>query len=420
MKSCIRWIALCTLFLLLLPACGQSQPASEAVAGRTELPAESGPTKPPEEAEEAEEAEGSEEAEKSEETEEPEETEDAQDAQDAQDAEDAEEAEEAEKAQDAQDASEPEEVRLVTHESFYLSEGTLETFEQEHNAKVVLVQLGDAGAMVNQSILSVNNPLGDVMFGVDNTFLTRAFNNDIFEPYQSPNLSNVPERFKLDRDYRVTPIDYGDVCLNYDKAYFEEAGIAPPASLEDLTKSEYKDLTVTENPASSSPGLAFLFATVAHFGEDGWQQYWADLRDNGLLVTDGWSDAYFGHFTAGSEDGTYPIVVSYASSPAASEGTTASVLADGSCFRQIEFAGVLKNGNNPDLAQSLIDFMLTPTFQEDVPGNMYVFPVIEGAALPEPFAQYAEIPDVPADVQPSFIEENRESLIEQWTEIVIR
>lgn len=382
MKRSIRWLALCTLFVLLLAACAQAEPATEPAP--TEAPAESEPDKEAEEAEEAEEA------------------------------------KEAEEAEEAEEASEAQEVRLVTHESFYLSEGTLEAFEQEHNAKVVLVQLGDAGAMVNQSILSANNPLGDVMFGVDNTFLTRALNEDIFEPYDSPNLSQVADSFKLDPEHRVTPIDYGDVCLNYDKAYFEEAGIAPPASLEDLTKPDYKDLTVTENPASSSPGLAFLLATVAHFGEDGWQQYWSDLRDNGLLVSDGWSDAYFGHFTAGSEDGTYPIVVSYASSPAASEGATASLLADGSCFRQIEFAGLLKNGQNQALAEALIDFMLTPTFQEDVPPNMYVFPVIDGATLPEEFTNYAQIPEVPAEVEPSFIEENRESLIEEWTELVLR
>ncbi|MGB0387969.1 MAG: thiamine ABC transporter substrate-binding protein [Ardenticatenaceae bacterium] len=374
MNTSIRWLAVSMLFVLLLVACGPPE-------------AGSGPAAPEAPAEPAAESD---------------------------------EAGEASEAGEAAEASEAAEVRLVTHESFYLSEGVLEAFEEANNAKVVLVQLGDAGSMVNQSILSANNPLGDVMFGVDNTFLTRALNEDLFEPYESANLSNVSDSFKVDPENRVTPIDYGDVCLNYDKAYFEEAGIAPPASLEDLTKPEYKELTVTENPASSSPGLAFLLATVAHFGEDGWEQYWTDLRDNGLLVTDGWSDAYFGHFTAGSEDGTRPIVVSYASSPAASEGGTASVLADGSCFRQIEFAGVLKNGNNPELAQALIDFMLTPTFQEDVPGNMYVFPVIKGANLPDAFTQYAQVPDVPAEVDLAFIEENRESLIESWSEVVLR
>jgi thiamine transport system substrate-binding protein len=265
---------------------------------------------------------------------------------------------------------------------------------------------------VNQSILSVNNPLGDVMFGVDNTFLTRALEAEIFEPYESPNLANVPNEFELDAEHRVTPIDYGDVCLNYDIAYFEEAGIEPPDALEDLTAPEYEGLTVVMHPATSSPGLAFLLATVAHFGEEGWQAYWTDLRENGVLVVSGWSEAYFDNFTAGGGEGTYPIVVSYASSPPFTEGATASVVSDGSCFRQIEFAGVLRNGENPELARALVDFMLTPEFQEDVPEQMFVFP--------ESFEQWAQVPENPAEVDPAFIEANRDALIEEWTMVVLR
>jgi thiamine transport system substrate-binding protein len=311
-------------------------------------------------------------------------------------------------------------LRLVTHESFTASEEVIAAFEEAHNAELVLVPLGDTGAMVNQSILSVNNPLGDVMFGVDNTFLTRALEADIFVPYESPNLANVPERFQLDAEHRVTPIDYGDVCLNYDIGYFEEAGIAPPGSLEDLTEPEYANLTVAPNPATSSPGLAFLLATLAHFGEDGWQEYWADLRENGVLVTAGWSEAYFDNFTAGGGEGSYPIVVSYASSPPAAEGATAAVTSDQSCFRQIEFAGVLRNGENAELAQAFVDFMLTPEFQEDLPEQMFVFPVVEGTALPESFQQWAQVPENPAEVDPAFIEANRDALIEEWTNVVAR
>jgi thiamine transport system substrate-binding protein len=312
------------------------------------------------------------------------------------------------------------EVRLVTHDSFNVSQEVLAAFEAEHNAKVVIVPAGDAGAMVNQSILSANNPLGDVMFGVDNTFLTRALNADLFVPYEPAALAQVPDLFEIDPDHRVVPIDYGDVCLNYDIAYFEANGLAVPTTLEDLVKPEYKDLTVTMNPASSSPGLAFVLATVAHFGEEGWQAYWQQLRDNGILVTDGWSDAYFTQFSGGSEDGSRPIVVSYASSPAASAGATASVLGDGTCFRQIEFAGVLKNGQNPELAQALIDFMLTLTFQNDVSGQMYVYPVLDGATLPAEFTDYAQVAPNPAVVEPEFIEANRDALIEAWTTVVLR
>lgn len=315
---------------------------------------------------------------------------------------------------------EPRQLRLVTHDSFSISEEVLAEFESRYNAEVVLVPAGDAGAMVNQSILSKNNPLGDVIFGVDNTFLTRALNEELFVPYRPAALEQVPDSFELDPDSRVVPIDYGDVCLNYDTAYFETNGLAVPQSLADLTQPQYRDLTVVENPASSSPGLAFVLATVDAFGDQGWQGYWADLRANGVLVADGWQDAYYGQFSGGGGEGTRPIVVSYATSPAASAGATASVVAEGTCFRQIEFAGILQNGQNPDLAQAWIDFMLSPTFQNDVAAQMYVYPVLEGATLPPEFEQYAPAATNPVILDPTFIEQNRDALIEEWTRIVIR
>ncbi len=311
-------------------------------------------------------------------------------------------------------------MRLVTHDSFSASDEVLALFEEEHDAQIELVPLGDAGTMVNQSALSVNNPLGDVMYGVDNTFLTRALEADLFEPYEAPNLVNVPDAFILDPEHRVTPIDYGDVCLNYDLNYFEDVGLPVPASLEDLIRPEYRGLTVVEEPSASSPGLAFLLATVAHFGEEGWESYWRDLRANDVLVAADWSEAYYDHFTAGGGEGERPIVVSYASSPPFTAGTTASLIADGSCFRQIEFAGVLRNAEHPDLARELVNFMLTSAFQQDVPEQMYVFPVVEGTTLPDAFIQYATVPELPASIDPAFIESQRSTLIERWTEVVLR
>jgi thiamine transport system substrate-binding protein len=320
-------------------------------------------------------------------------------------------------------------VRLMTHDSFSVSEEVLAAFTKQTGARIEILKSGDSGSALNQAILSKGNPLADAFFGVDNTFLSRALTNDIFVPYESSELEVVPAALRLDPENRVTPIDYGDVCLNYDKAYFNEQGIPPPASLEDLAKPRYKGLTVVENPATSSPGLAFLLATIAHFGEDGWQDYWKQLRDNDVLVSDGWEDAYYTQFSGGSGQGSRPIVVSYASSPAAevifadpqpAEAPTASVLAAESCFRQIEFAGVLQNAKEPELAKQFIDFMLSTTFQEDIPLQMFVYPVRPGVSLPEAFTLYAEVSPIPAEVEPAQIEQNREQWIEGWTDVVLR
>jgi thiamine transport system substrate-binding protein len=328
----------------------------------------------------------------------------------------------------AEAASEPTVITLMSHDSFSISEEVITEFETANNARVEYLPSGDAGATLNQAILSKNNPLADVFFGVDNTFMSRALESDIFEPYASPLLDKVPDELKLDPQNRLLPVDYGDVCLNYDKAWFNEQGISPPADLNALKDPTYRGLTVVENPATSSPGLAFLLATVGHFGEEEYLDYWQMLRDNDVLVVDGWEEAYWGQFSAAS-DGDRPIVVSYASSPPAEvffaeepleEAPTGVVLADGACFRQIEFIGILKGTEQPALAEKLIDFMLSESFQEDIPLQMFVFPANETAALPDVFVQYAKIPESPAYVSPEAIESNREAWIEAWTETVLR
>jgi len=263
---------------------------------------------------------------------------------------------------------------------------------------------------------------------VDNTFLSRALENDIFIPYDSPELANLDDGLKLDPQNRALPVDYGDVCLNYDLAWFAKQGIDPPDSLEDLTDPAYANLTVVENPATSSPGLAFLLATVGHFGEENYLDFWQQMVENGMLVTNGWEDAYWGQFSAAS-DGDRPIVVSYASSPPAEvffadppieEAPTAAVVSDGSCFRQIEFVGVLAGTEHEAEAKQLVDFMLGKTFQEDIPLNMFVYPANTGASLPELFVEHSVVPQNPALVSPDDIAANREAWIGAWTETVLR
>ncbi|MDE0643761.1 MAG: thiamine ABC transporter substrate-binding protein [bacterium] len=320
----------------------------------------------------------------------------------------------------------PTTVRLVTHDSFEISDEILAAFEEETGHTVERLSAGDAGTMVNQAILTKDNPIADVMFGIDNTFLGRALEEDLFEEYRSPGLDNVPASLQLDP--RVTPIDFGDVCLNYDVVGLSERDLPPPTTLRDLTKPEYSGLLVVEHPGTSSPGLAFLMSTVAIFGEEGdypWQSFWSDLVANDVLVTAGWEDAYYGAFSGGAGEGDRPIVVSYASSPPAeviyadppvSEAPT-RVIQDG-CFRQIEFAGVMSGTPVPEAARDLIDFMLSIPFQEDIPLNMFVLPANQEAQLPDEFVNYTEVPASPVLMQPEIIDANRSRWIEEWIEIV--
>ena len=321
----------------------------------------------------------------------------------------------------------PTDVVLVTHDSFVVSDEVKKAFEEESGLTLKVLQSGDAGEALTKALLTAGNPQGDVLFGVDNSLLSRALDGDLFDAYESPALQDVDERYVLDPGHRVTPVDHGEVCLNVDRAWFAERSLQPPGSLDDLSDPRYEGLLVVENPATSTPGLAFLLATVARYGESGWQDYWRKLRQNDVLVVDGWEDAYNVRFSGSAGKGNRPVVVSYASSPPAevifrtprpAEAPTAVV--EDSCFRQIEFAGVLRGARNEEGARRLIDFMLSKRFQEDVPLSMFVFPVVRDAALPPEFEQFAVVPSAPLELPPAEIEANRDRWVDEWTDIVIR
>ncbi len=324
----------------------------------------------------------------------------------------------------------PQTLTVMTHDSFAASESVIAAFEQANNAKVTFLKSGDAGTALNKAILSQDTPLADVFYGVDNTFLSRALDAGLFEPYASPALARIPADFRLDPQNGALPVDYGDVCLNYDKAYFKEKNLAPPETLEDLTRPEYKGLLVVENPATSSTGLAFLLATVGHFGSDKFVGYWEQLVANDVKVVDGWETAYYTDFSGSSGQGPRPLVVSYASSPPAevifaadpkpAEAPTASVVGPGACFRQIEFVGILTGAQNRALAEKWVDFMLSEQFQADMPTQMFVFPVVPGVPLPDEFVKWAQTPAQPATVNPADIAAHRDEWIKAWTETVLR
>ena len=317
-------------------------------------------------------------------------------------------------------------LTVMTHDSFNASEGIIQEFELANNVKITFLKSGDAGAALNKAILAKDAPLADVFYGVDNSFLSRALDSDIFDSYASPNLANVPAEFQLDLKNRALPVDYGDVCINYSKAFFDKNGLAIPASLDDLKKPDYKDMLVVENPATSSTGLAFLLATIAQYG-DGYLDYWKALKANGVVVVDGWETAYYTNFSGSSGKGPQPMVVSYASSPAAEvvfasppidTAPTASITAPGTCFRQIEFVGILKGSKNRDLAEKFVDFMLDVPLQEDMPLQMFVYPVNSQAKLPDSFVQYAQVATSPASA-PADLDKQRDTWINDWTQAVL-
>jgi len=323
-------------------------------------------------------------------------------------------------------------VTLVAYDSFAVDPTAFDAFTASTGISVSIVTAGDAGTMLSKAALTAGNPEGDVMWGVDNTLLSRALASDVFEPYTSPELSALdPDATALVPGHEATPVDEGDVCINDDIGWFASHDLPVPKTLQDLTDPKYKDLLVVENPATSSPGLAFMLATIAEFGDTGstggWQQYWKDLRANGVAVVDSWDIAYEEQFSGSSGKGPRPLVVSYGSSPPAEviygdpvPETAPTGVIDSTCFHQVEFAGVLRGTKHAESAGKLIDFLVSKEFQEQLPLALFVYPVREGATLPPEFVQWAVRPTEPLTVAPDEIEQHSEEWINTWTDVVVR
>jgi thiamine transport system substrate-binding protein len=314
-------------------------------------------------------------------------------------------------------------VVLATHESFQLPKKLLREFEDQSGYDLQTRAMGDAGTLTTRLILTNDNPTGDVAFGVDNTFASRAVDEGVFAEH-GVDLPAGAQDYALEGEAaeQLAPIDHSDVCVNIDEQWFEREKLTPPETLADLTDGEYQGLFVTPSALSSSPGLAFMLATIAEYGED-WPGYWQELVDNGTLVVDGWEDAYFGEFTQGSEQGTRPIVVSYDSSPAftiADDGSSTTRALLDTCFRQVEYAGVLAGADNPEGARALIEFLLSRPVQHELPTSMFVFPVADGIGLPPDWEAHAEQPESPYRLDPDEIADHREAWLEQWRDVVTR
>jgi thiamine transport system substrate-binding protein len=315
-------------------------------------------------------------------------------------------------------------IVLVTHDSFSLGDGTLQKFTDATGIKVDVQTAGDAGQLVNKLVLTKDSPLGDVVFGIDNTFASRASKAGVLEDYVSDDVSDAEAQFLLPADSggsQLTPIDYGDVCINVDHRWFSSHGVAEPTSLDDLTKPAYKNLLVVEAANSSSPGLAFLLATIGKYGTSGWQDYWRALMANGAKVDASWDDAYYSDFSGPSSDGSRPLVVSYASSPpyevkaGDTSAPTGALL--NTCFRQVEYAGILAGTKYRDQAELLVDFLFSTIAQDQIADNMYVHPANAQATIPADWKKYAAVSPDPYVVSPADIDSHRDEWLTQWAAI---
>ncbi|MFT3900614.1 MAG: thiamine ABC transporter substrate-binding protein [Gordonia sp. (in: high G+C Gram-positive bacteria)] len=310
-----------------------------------------------------------------------------------------------------------ESVTMLTHDSFELPTAVIDGFKKATGLTLKIAKSGDAGKLASQISLTPGSPKGDLVYGVDNTFAARPVEAGALEPYTSPAAANGADEYALaNAPGLLTAINRGDVCLNVDSAWYDGKEMPPPTSLDDLTKPEYKGQAALLDPATSSPGISFLLTTIGQ-KRSGWEDYWRKLVANDATIVSGWAVAYNQLFSAGAGHGSKPIVVSYASSPAATPGTAALLE---TCFRQVEYAGVLKGAANVVGAHKAIDYLLSPTVQKALPSSMYVYPVTRDIPLPDGWATRAPIPEWTVNMPPDYIAKNRETWLQQWRDAVGR
>ncbi len=317
------------------------------------------------------------------------------------------------------DEEEPDALTILVHDSFDVTEDLITQFEADRGVTVTILEGGDANAVLNRALLNAGNPEADLIFGIDNFGFVQAREADLLREFEADRRDDIPQdiRDQFGDSELVTPIDFGFVNLNFDPTQGD-----PPASLEELATEVWRDRVVVEDPTTSSPGLQFLMTTIAHFGEDGWQDYWRSLRDNGVLVTDGWSDAYYTHFS--HYGGDRSVVVSYTTSPAAEaffgeleEPPTVNIQ-PAPLFRQVETVAILEGAAAPNLAGEFIDFMLSDAFQRQIPETMFVYPVIPGLDTPDWFA-FADVEVTAASLEIES-DEQLSAWKQEWTEIMRR
>lgn len=334
----------------------------------------------------------------------------------------------------ATEAAAGETITLVTYDSFPEADTSLSDalagFTSDTGIEVEILIAGDTGTMLSKASLTAGNPEGDVIWGIDNTLLSRAVADDVFEPYVATGIADgsveiADEFLALVPDGEATPVDFGDVCINYDIGWYDERDLDPPTSFADLIEPAYAGQLVVQNPATSSPGLAFLLATIHEYGLEGWQDYWTQLGANGVEVVDGWTQAYYERFTwAGG--GPTPMVVSYGSSPPAEvifadppRDDAPTGVIESTCFRQVEFAGVLRGTDSPAAARQLIDFLIAEPFQRELAVNLFVYPTNQAVELPQEFLDFAVVPEVSRTLDPAVIDAERSTWIDEWTELVL-
>ena len=304
-----------------------------------------------------------------------------------------------------------EKLTIYTYDSFVSEWGPgpiiEKIFEEKHNADVEFVAVDSAATLLNKVILEGDTSKADIVLGLDMNLFDLAEQSGLFTSHNIKdinNLINLPLKWETNK---FVPYNYGYFSFVYNEANLE----TPPKSMDELINSTNARIVI-QDPRTSTPGLGLLTWMKALYGDKAGDE-WKKLNKKIISVTKGWTDAYYNFFMAGEAD----MVLSYTTSPAAHimfeerYDILATTFEEGN-YITIEFAGILSNSQNKDLANKFLNFMLSEEFQSVIPSTNIMYPVTNIKNLPEAFDKL----DVPNFIQidPKEINKNKEKWIDEW------
>ena len=304
-----------------------------------------------------------------------------------------------------------EKLTVYTYDSFVSEWGPgpiiEKIFEEKHNADVEFVAVDSAATLLNKVILEGDTSKADIVLGLDMNLFDLAEQSELFTSHNINdinNLINLPLKWESDK---FVPYNYGYFSFVYNEANLK----TPPKSMDELINSTNARIVI-QDPRTSTPGLGLLTWMKALYGDKAGDE-WKKLNKKIISVTKGWTDAYYNFFMAGEAD----MVLSYTTSPAAHimfeerYDILATTFEEGN-YITIEFAGILNNSQNKDLAIKFLNFMLSEEFQSVIPSTNIMYPVTNIRDLPEAFDKL----NVPNFIQmdPKEINKNKEKWIDEW------
>lgn len=315
-------------------------------------------------------------------------------------------------------------LTILDHGAFGAFDDAKARFEELTGAKVEHIEADDSGSALNRAAREKGDPSFDVIYGIDNVLWTKAVEEGVFHAYEPALATRIdPAYVFFEGTWWATPVDHGYIGVNWDPVKLG----ANITSLDDV--KAHAGQFVTQDPRTSTPGLGFLLATIATYGETGWKDYWTDLFEGGVLVTSGWTEAYEQHFSAGygadyGGAADKAIVTSYTESPAyeaffgrPADALARPLVAPQSTFHQIQTMGIAKGTKELLAAQAWIEFTLTEDFQKlAAPGNA-VYPVVSTVSTDDTYGDVDPAPGSfePAQLDPATIGANLERWLREWT-----